>query len=49
MRQMTQTRLVGFRAPDVLVAKIEEKARSEGMSLSEYLRDLSRRDIREAA
>lgn len=49
MRQAMQTRLIGFRVPEVLADKIEVKARSEGMSLSEYLRDLSRRDVREAA
>ncbi len=49
MRQAMQNRMVWFRAPEVLVSKIEAKSQSEGMSISEYLRDLARRDVRDAA
>lgn len=44
-----QTQMIGFRAPKILAEKLEERARAEGMRTSEYLRDLIRRDVREAA
>lgn len=40
---------VHFRANHALVAAAEEKARREGMSLSELLRHAVRREVREAA
>lgn len=41
--------LVQFRVNPVLVAEAEAKARREGMTLSELIRQAVRREVREAA
>ena len=41
--------LVRFRVNEALVASASEKARREGMSLSELLRHALRRELKEAA
>jgi len=40
---------IRFRVAEKLLASAEEKARREGMSLSELLRHALRRELREAA
>ncbi|MDB5583369.1 MAG: Ribbon-helix-helix protein copG family [Bradyrhizobium sp.] len=41
--------LVRFRANDALIASASERARADGMSLSEFLRQALRRELRNAA
>ena len=43
-----QNTSVRFRVNDALVAAASEKARREGMSLSEFVRAAIRRELREA-
>ena len=49
MRTDVHNTAVRFRANDALVAAAVEKARREGMSLSELLRHAVRKEVREAA
>jgi predicted DNA binding CopG/RHH family protein len=41
--------LIRVRTPSHLLAQAEEKARREGMTLSEFVRQAVRREVREAA
>ena len=49
MRGQVHNSLVRFRANEALVAEAEAKARAEGMTLSELIRQAVRREVREAA
>jgi hypothetical protein len=49
MRRQTHDATVYFRAPSHIVAAAEERARREGMSLSELIRHALRRELKEAA
>ena len=44
MHKLTHDMAVHFRAASFVMAEAEKKARAQGMSLSEYLRHLVRRD-----
>lgn len=44
-RETVQDKFIGFRMAKVLVRASEEKAAQRGMAMSEYLRDLVRRDV----
>jgi len=48
MHKLTHDMAVHFRAASFVVAEAEKKARAQGMSLSEYLRHLVRKDALEA-
>ena len=45
MRQITQDSAVVFRANEVLVAALAERARASGCSVSEYLRAVLRERV----
>lgn len=49
MRQTVHSAVAQFRVSETLLAAAEEKARREGMSLSELMRAALRREVREAA
>ena len=49
MREAVHDTVAAFRVNEGLLAKAEEKARREGMSLSELMRHALRREVREAA
>jgi predicted HicB family RNase H-like nuclease len=49
MRAQIHTTVVQFRANQSLLAAAHEKARREGMSLSELLRHALRRELKDAA
>jgi predicted HicB family RNase H-like nuclease len=49
MRRIIHTTPVNFRADPGLIAAAEEKARRDGMSMSEFMRAALRRELREAA
>jgi hypothetical protein len=49
MRAQIHTTVVQFRANQALLAAAHEKARREGMSLSELLRHALRRELKDAA
>lgn len=49
MRSYVHNAEVRFRVNDALLAAAAEKARREGMSLSELLRHAVRKEVREAA
>ena len=49
MRNYVHNAEVRFRVNQALLAAVEEKARREGMSLSELLRHAVRKEVREAA
>ncbi len=49
MRQHTHDCVARFRVNTELLSAAEEKARREGMSVSELLRAALRREVREAA
>ena len=49
MRQSVHDSTVRFRVNEALVARAEEKARQEGMSLSELIRQAVRRELQDAA
>lgn len=44
-RAVVQNKLICFRMAKVLVRASEKKAAEQGMAMSEYLRDLVRRDV----
>lgn len=44
-RATVQDKFIGFRMAKVLVNASEKKAAARGMAMSEYLRDLVRRDV----
>ena len=48
-RKLTHDANVYFRAPAFIVAKAEERARAQGMNLSELIRQALRREVLEAA
>jgi len=49
MRAPVHDSVVRFRAPASIIALAEAKARREGMSLSELLRNALRRELKDAA
>lgn len=49
MRNNVHNSMIRFRANDALMAAAAEKARREGMSLSELMRHALRKEVREAA
>jgi predicted HicB family RNase H-like nuclease len=49
MRQQTHDAMARFRVSEGLLSAAEEKARREGMSLSELMRHALRREVREVA
>jgi len=49
MREPVHDSVIRFRANAALIASAERKARREGMSLSEFLRQALRRELKEAA
>jgi len=49
MRQQFHDHVVRFRASSAIIAKAEEKARAEGMTLSDLIRDALRHAVRDAA
>jgi antitoxin component of RelBE/YafQ-DinJ toxin-antitoxin module len=49
MKMPVHDSLVRFRVNQDLVAEAEAKARAEGMTLSELIRQAVRREVREAA
>ena len=48
-RKLTHDANVYFRAPAFVVAAAEEKARKQGMNLSELIRQALRREVLDAA
>jgi predicted HicB family RNase H-like nuclease len=49
VRNCVHDEVIKFRVSGVLLADAEAKARREGMSLSEFVRQAVRREVREAA
>ena len=49
MRHAVHDSVIRFRVNEALMTAAEAKARQEGMTLSEFLRQAVRREVREAA
>jgi hypothetical protein len=48
MKRTNKSRLIGIRFTPEQAKQIEQRARARGMTLTEHLRDLARRDLEQS-